>query len=160
MGHGASHHLHFVLKSLVQHCWTQKGAWLSSRGHHLGTRQSTTAAIVPWLWLVRTFVCVEKMESGKEKHLSVKVCFFIKGLSRNHSLNFIPTEILCPDLPNPLGGVVNLTSRIIGSTVTYSCNEGFILNGSAEGVCQEDGTWSITPPSCSLGRCIWINILS
>ena len=98
-------------------------------------------------------MCVGKMESGKEKHLSVKVSFFIKSSSCNHSLNFIPTEILCPDLPNPLGGVVNLTSRTIGSTVTYSCNEGFILNGSAERVCQEDGTWSITPPSCSLVTC-------
>ena len=68
------------------------------------------------------------------------------------SLNSIPTEILCPDLPNPLGGVVNLTSRTIGSTVTYSCSEGFILNGSAERVCQENGTWSITP-FCSPVTC-------
>ena len=34
------------------------------------------------------------------------------------------------------------------STIKYFCNPGFVLKGSREQVCQEDGKWTGTKPTC------------
>ena len=38
----------------------------------------------------------------------------------------------------------------VGSTATYSCSEGYNLNGVVERVCQSDGGWSDTAPVCHI----------
>ena len=38
----------------------------------------------------------------------------------------------------------------VGSTATYSCNEGYNLNGVEERVCQSDGEWSDIAPVCHI----------
>ena len=35
-----------------------------------------------------------------------------------------------------------------GAVVRYTCNEGYILSGQPERVCQGDGYWSGKPPTC------------
>ncbi|XP_076804760.1 sushi, von Willebrand factor type A, EGF and pentraxin domain-containing protein 1-like [Clavelina lepadiformis] len=35
-----------------------------------------------------------------------------------------------------------------GNTVTYTCNTGFVLNGSPIATCQADGTYTSNPPTC------------
>ena len=51
------------------------------------------------------------------------------------------------------------SSRIIGddfsfnSSITYECEEGYRISGNAERVCQADGRWSGSAPSCILITC-------
>ena len=43
-----------------------------------------------------------------------------------------------------------------GNTVTYTCNTGFVLNGSPIATCQADGTYTSNPPTCQ-GRLRWLS---
>ena len=45
-----------------------------------------------------------------------------------------------PSIPNG-----SLTSTVPGQTVTYSCNNGYFLFGSATVSCLASGSWSILP---------------
>ncbi len=48
--------------------------------------------------------------------------------------------------PAPANGTVTApTSSAPGGTVTYTCNTGFTLTGSATGTCQLDNTWTAAP---------------
>ena len=58
---------------------------------------------------------------------------------------------LCPALTDPANGTVTWTGLIPGSTATYTCDEGFELNGVQNRTCQSDGTWSDVPPTCDRG---------
>ena len=52
-------------------------------------------------------------------------------------------------------GVLNGNLNVSSSTVIYSCDLGFSLNGSANRTCQEDGSgWTGTDPSCSRFFCL------
>lgn len=48
----------------------------------------------------------------------------------------------------PANGESTPTDTTEGSEVTYSCNVGFNLVGSATRTCLSDGTWSGTEPTC------------
>ncbi len=50
----------------------------------------------------------------------------------------------CPVIAPPANGRV----LIDGLTVTYTCNPGYTLNGSVTRTCEDDGTWSLTAPTC------------
>ena len=52
-----------------------------------------------------------------------------------------------PEIPNP-AGVVFSSNTTVGSTVIYTCLEGYDLVGEAERVCLNNGTWSGRVPSC------------
>ena len=54
----------------------------------------------------------------------------------------------CPELTDPANGMVTWTGLTPGSTATYTCNEGFELNGVQTRTCQSDATWSDDPPTC------------
>ena len=45
------------------------------------------------------------------------------------------------------GGVVMSTSTF-GSTVTYTCEEGYDLSDDVERTCQADGSWDEDEPDC------------
>ena len=55
----------------------------------------------------------------------------------------------CGRLKPPDNGDVQLTGTTIGSSATYSCSEGFNLEGDNIRVCQESGEWSGVEPVCS-----------
>ena len=55
---------------------------------------------------------------------------------------------LCPDLENPLNGVLNQSGVSDGDTATYSCSDGYELVGAKVLHCQNDGTWNNSPPVC------------
>ncbi|XP_042551824.1 sushi, von Willebrand factor type A, EGF and pentraxin domain-containing protein 1 [Dipodomys spectabilis] len=62
--------------------------------------------------------------------------------------------VLC--LPPPLisfGGPVPSSTLHFGSTVKYSCVDGFFLRGSPNTICQADGTWSSPLPECVPVEC-------
>ena len=57
--------------------------------------------------------------------------------------------VSCPLLMSPQGGAITITSTRVGARVTFTCTtSGFVLQGSAERVCQDNGTWSGVQPTC------------
>lgn len=82
----------------------------------------------------------------KDKHLTYIIHY---RLDFDLPLNYHILELLCPDLPDPIGGRITITSRTVGSVVTYICDEGYLLNGSPERECLASEMWSNTPPFCS-----------
>ena len=48
-------------------------------------------------------------------------------------------------------GTLCYTGLTPGSTATYSCDNGYELNGSGSLVCQDDGTWDGLAPTCVEG---------
>lgn len=58
------------------------------------------------------------------------------------------TAINCERLNNPDNGIVVVNGNTIGAVATYHCNPGFLLVGSDQRICQEDGTYSGVAPSC------------
>nr|XP_039270425.1 uncharacterized protein LOC120345097 [Styela clava] len=58
-------------------------------------------------------------------------------------------EAECETLPEKIdNGDVKYTSTVYGSIATYSCNDGFSLQGDEQTVCQSDRKWSGKPPKC------------
>ena len=56
--------------------------------------------------------------------------------------------IQCDRLSDIRNGRVDLTGTSVGSTATYSCNQGFALIGGATRTCQSNGEWSGEEPFC------------
>lgn len=56
----------------------------------------------------------------------------------------------CGQLESPVNGKVHLSGTNIGDTATYTCQQGFTLNGSPLRVCDTDGQWTNSQPTCDL----------
>ena len=54
----------------------------------------------------------------------------------------------CGDPGTPTDGSRTINSTIVGSVVMYSCNEGFMLEGDENRVCQSNQEWSGELPNC------------
>ena len=66
-----------------------------------------------------------------------------------HNVPWYTELIQCPMLTIENGEVVISTNdRTVNSSATYSCSDGYSLQGNSERFCQMDGTWSDTNPSC------------
>lgn len=62
---------------------------------------------------------------------------------------FAVSDRECHDeLGNPDKGSVILTGRLFGDRAIYTCEEGYRLVGVEFRLCQADGSWSATEPSC------------
>ena len=57
----------------------------------------------------------------------------------------------CGPLSPPDNGNVDVPITIIGSVATYSCDSGFFISGNSQRICQMDGLWSGSAPTCLLG---------
>ena len=57
--------------------------------------------------------------------------------------------IMCPILPDPEFGMVQLTGRALTSKALYSCLRGFRIMGNQERECVIPGIWSGNQPVCS-----------
>ena len=51
-------------------------------------------------------------------------------------------------LPSIDSGAVVLSGQTVGSSATYTCDEGFVLDGNETRICQSNGMWSLTEPTC------------
>ena len=65
----------------------------------------------------------------------------------------------CRD-PMLVNGSFNITESPIlmgyysvGTNVTFSCDSGFILDGSNSSTCHKNGSWNPSPPTCRQGNC-------
>ncbi|XP_010731273.3 sushi domain-containing protein 2 isoform X2 [Larimichthys crocea] len=56
--------------------------------------------------------------------------------------------VSCGWLSTPMNGKKNGTHYLEGNTVSFTCNEGYILYGSTERTCLDDGTWTGEQPYC------------
>ena len=57
----------------------------------------------------------------------------------------------CGTLTNPENGQVNFTDTTLGADATYTCDEGFPLEGVDTRTCEADGEWSDSEPKCESG---------
>jgi CUB/sushi domain-containing protein len=66
-----------------------------------------------------------------------------------------PTCVIanCSALSNPAGGSVSAPTLTYGSTATYTCNNGYTLNGTPTRTCQANATWSGAAPTCDPKDC-------
>lgn len=77
-----------------------------------------------------------------------KLCSIVCACSCALSLKHITAAFQCPELFDVPNGEVELSGRTPGSTATYTCNFGFVLQGDSQRVCMENETWSGQPPTC------------
>ncbi|CAI7994708.1 P-selectin [Geodia barretti] len=68
--------------------------------------------------------------------------------------------VQCPDLSSPMSGSLLISGTGAGvyqETATYACETGFNLVGMSMRVCQSDGTWSGSDPTCQMVMCPTLN---
>ena len=63
------------------------------------------------------------------------------------------TKINCTDPGTPTNGTRNVVDFYYNSTVSYSCNTGYNLTGTASITCNATGLWSAPVPSCPPVNC-------
>jgi len=56
--------------------------------------------------------------------------------------------INCGDPGRPDNGNTIVTSTTVGSVVTHTCNDGFVLDGADQRECISAGMWSAPLPTC------------
>ncbi|CAI8033447.1 CUB and sushi domain-containing protein 1, partial [Geodia barretti] len=57
-------------------------------------------------------------------------------------------DIRCPDLTDPANSMVMVAGTTPGDAATYTCNEGYKLDGVSTRTCGPDGQWSPEEPKC------------
>ncbi len=63
------------------------------------------------------------------------------------------TIVDCGALKNPTNGTVVASPTTYGSKADYTCQTGYGLAGTSPRICQADGNWSGTAPTCGLADC-------
>ena len=94
-----------------------------------------------------------KMDNGLEWNLSagvskVPVCVYTHY---NHIPLYVGIECDLPDYPT--NGKVALSETTFMNNATYSCSDGYKLNGSAVRMCNATGHWVPDKPACDR-KCI------
>ncbi|XP_060562326.1 CUB and sushi domain-containing protein 3-like, partial [Ruditapes philippinarum] len=62
--------------------------------------------------------------------------------------NNVPTCVSCEEISAPSSGSFAISSNGTESTVTYSCNTGYILVGEGVRSCNSSGQWTSNTPEC------------
>ena len=61
-------------------------------------------------------------------------------------------QCVVPQLPSFVSINPRVTTRIVGESITYRCDEHYLIEGSGENrltaVCTSNGEWSRRPPRC------------
>lgn len=99
------------------------------------------------------------MEHGVGANQSVKVSiifFFVCHANYYYyallMLGYFLHLAACASLLDPINGEVNQLGTTFGSRAVYSCNTGFVMDGTSVRFCSFDGTWTSNPPTCC--KCI------
>ena len=60
----------------------------------------------------------------------------------------------------PTNGIVKFQSTMTGIIATYECNEGCVLDGVVQRVCEGNGQWSGNVPQCKSKLIIFIKVVA
>lgn len=75
--------------------------------------------------------------------------WFLKCNFKIELVNFNFLGVRCSSVTNLANGFVIMNTTENGNMmVTYSCKDGFILNGQKNSFCLDNGTWSSVAPNC------------
>ena len=61
----------------------------------------------------------------------------------------VPLGINCGNPGVPMNGMVITNDTYVTSIAEFTCDDGYMLVGDAQRVCQPDGMWSNMVPKCS-----------
>ncbi|KAI8510944.1 hypothetical protein Bbelb_118600 [Branchiostoma belcheri] len=61
-------------------------------------------------------------------------------------------QLQCPTLTAPTNGALSTTATSYQTVVTFTCDPGYVLNGTTNITCTADGTWDNPVPTCTLDR--------
>ena len=75
------------------------------------------------------------------------VKFIVSKVTEQH-VSFSNAVMVCPDLPAPQDGMVEVRERTVGGEAVYRCNPGLVLRGNTTRTCVEDGMWTGEQPVC------------
>ena len=64
---------------------------------------------------------------------------------------FLLFTVKCPDLSDPVNGIVVESGLTLASTATYVCDDGYNMVGDSHRICKKNGNWSGTIPTCEPG---------
>ncbi|XP_012938062.1 sushi, von Willebrand factor type A, EGF and pentraxin domain-containing protein 1 [Aplysia californica] len=64
--------------------------------------------------------------------------------------------VQCPKLGELAFGTINLDSNDFGSIATFTCDQGYELNGAENLECLSSGAWSNALPLCQLIKCLTV----
>ena len=61
--------------------------------------------------------------------------------------------LVCPSLNDPSNGMISCSLGgdgvpSTGDTCSFTCNTGYVLTGSQNIICLNDGSWSNSAPMC------------
>ena len=74
---------------------------------------------------------------------------FATGCTAVHQPLYYSLGVSCGSLNAPTNGHVNTTGGTSFEDVAmYSCDEGYMLNGTVVRTCQADGQWNGSEPTC------------
>ncbi|XP_071339844.1 sushi domain-containing protein 2 isoform X2 [Trachinotus anak] len=68
--------------------------------------------------------------------------------------------VSCGWLPTPRNGKKNGTNHLKGSSLSFSCNDGYILYGSTPRTCLVEGTWTGEQPYCITELLLCVDFIS
>ncbi|KAH3725900.1 hypothetical protein DPMN_051753 [Dreissena polymorpha] len=82
------------------------------------------------------------------------MCRYLQSFRSRYSCIFPNTFKDCAVLTPPAEGAVDRNSgtTVIGGTATYTCNNGFVVTGTAVSTCTVVG-WDTAAPSCGRYCC-------
>ena len=83
---------------------------------------------------------------GQRPFLPEHVGTYQSNRPNQHLIDVADRE--CHELGKPDKGNVMLTGRLFADRAIYTCDEGYRLVGVEFRLCQADGSWSATEPSC------------
>ena len=76
------------------------------------------------------------------------LCFYVLIIPRILWPLIPSIDVSCARLSNPRNGRVRIRQTTFGSSANYSCNSGYGLVGVNTRLCEENGQWSDSAPSC------------
>ena len=79
--------------------------------------------------------------------------YLLFGYKLSTLISTLYTVIDCGDPGSPINGGRSLPATTYQSQVTYTCNNGYQLDGEATRQCQANGKWSGFLPSCAPVDC-------
>uniref|UniRef100_A0A1X7VKS2 Sushi domain-containing protein n=1 Tax=Amphimedon queenslandica TaxID=400682 RepID=A0A1X7VKS2_AMPQE len=103
---------------------------------------------------------LDKTTLGSIVRYSCRKGYYLAGNSERECLanrqwsGKLPTcKAFCQELSAPSNGNVQIEGIKPGSSATYSCIEGYKLDGNEIRICQEGGEWSGNEPICQAVTC-------